>query len=323
LPDQVGLLGGDNAIMMGSAKVGLGFLIFGLVTGSAGVATAQNVAPCPNQDACARLTVGQADAAAGEAATIPITFRQANDDGKAGGPDETAAIAFTMTIPGLRLADCTLDAEGLPGAVKPDPAISNFKVVVENASCGNGRTHCLCPGGGGITPDEFVNIVIYGPNPLPTPGPEPVEIPTLPAGPQDLLTIDLQATTGGTIPLHVLNEVDDSQRPQFHAFLSIGDDEAVDQTCVPVPSSPPCSAPGSVSQVVVTDGEIRAAGPACVGDCGGEGDVTVDEIITMVNIALGNVDISECLAGDASGDGQITVDEIITAVNNALDGCPQ
>ena len=41
----------------------------------------------------------------------------------------------------------------------------------------------------------------------------------------------------------------------------------------------------------------------------------------MVNIALGNLDVSHCQAGDANGDGQITVDEILTAVNNALNGC--
>ena len=41
----------------------------------------------------------------------------------------------------------------------------------------------------------------------------------------------------------------------------------------------------------------------------------------MVNIALGNANVSTCLAGDANHDGQITVDEILTAVNNALNGC--
>jgi hypothetical protein len=41
----------------------------------------------------------------------------------------------------------------------------------------------------------------------------------------------------------------------------------------------------------------------------------------MVNIALGNADVSTCAAGDANADGQITVDEILTAVNNALQGC--
>ena len=41
----------------------------------------------------------------------------------------------------------------------------------------------------------------------------------------------------------------------------------------------------------------------------------------MVNIALGNTTVCACEAGDTGGDGQITVDEILTAVNNALNGC--
>jgi hypothetical protein len=59
----------------------------------------------------------------------------------------------------------------------------------------------------------------------------------------------------------------------------------------------------------------------CVGDCNGGGTITVDEILTMVNIGLGNASIDLCRAGDANGDGQITGDEILTAVNNALNGC--
>ncbi len=49
--------------------------------------------------------------------------------------------------------------------------------------------------------------------------------------------------------------------------------------------------------------------------------MTIDEIVTMVNIALGSVDVSMCLAGDANSDGTITVEEIIQAVNKALLGC--
>jgi hypothetical protein len=62
--------------------------------------------------------------------------------------------------------------------------------------------------------------------------------------------------------------------------------------------------------------------PPCGGDCDGKGSVTVDDILTMVNIALGNALVSQCDPGDANGDHQITVDEILTAVNNALNGCP-
>lgn len=60
----------------------------------------------------------------------------------------------------------------------------------------------------------------------------------------------------------------------------------------------------------------------CVGDCDGDGVVTVNELIVMVNIALGNLSPSACTAGDADHDGTITINEIIAAVNNALNGCP-
>jgi YVTN family beta-propeller protein len=61
--------------------------------------------------------------------------------------------------------------------------------------------------------------------------------------------------------------------------------------------------------------------PTCVGDCGVDRRITVDELLAMVNIALGNAEISGCNAGDRDGSGQITIDEILTAVNNALNGC--
>jgi cysteine-rich repeat protein len=59
----------------------------------------------------------------------------------------------------------------------------------------------------------------------------------------------------------------------------------------------------------------------CVGDCGGNGAVTVNEIITMVNIALEAAPISACPAGDANMSNTITVNEILAAVNNFLLGC--
>lgn len=286
---------------------------------------------CPNTDACVQVTVGSGSGKANDLVTIPITFKQGPDNSQPGGIDEIAALALTLRLTNddaavpLLLASCTLNDEGLPGAVKPDASISNFKVVVENASCAGGRTHCLCPDqGSGITPDNFINLVVYGPNPLPTPGPSGIDIPTLPSGPPPFVTIDLRIGAGasGMIPLHVFNEVDDAQHPQFTALLSVGDKLAVDQTCVPVSGQPPCSAADSVSQVATTDGSVTAGG-GCVGDCSGNSEVTVDELITMVNISLENLPVTNCPAGDANGDGSITINEIIAAVNNSLNSCPQ
>ena len=78
----------------------------------------------------------------------------------------------------------------------------------------------------------------------------------------------------------------------------------------------------SSSHAQVCGNGIIEGGGGCVGDCDGSGDVTVDEILKMVNIALGNDTLDQCEAGDGNMDGQITVDEILTAVNNALNGCP-
>jgi len=61
---------------------------------------------------------------------------------------------------------------------------------------------------------------------------------------------------------------------------------------------------------------------ACVGDCNGDGNVTVNELIIMVNIALGSASVSVCPAGDPNNDGQVTVNEIVAGVNNSLNGCP-
>jgi len=60
----------------------------------------------------------------------------------------------------------------------------------------------------------------------------------------------------------------------------------------------------------------------CTGDCTNDGEVVVSELITGVNIALGDTYLGNCPAFDGTGDGVVTVDELITAVNNALSGCP-
>jgi len=65
----------------------------------------------------------------------------------------------------------------------------------------------------------------------------------------------------------------------------------------------------------------RAAAGPCIGDCGGDGTVTIDDLIKGVNIALDNATASACPSFDINGDGVVTIDEIIQAVNAALNGC--
>jgi len=66
----------------------------------------------------------------------------------------------------------------------------------------------------------------------------------------------------------------------------------------------------------------QEATPCAAGDCNGDGQVTIDELIAAVDIALGQTDLSGCPSADANQDGSVTVDELIVAVNAALEGCP-
>jgi len=68
-------------------------------------------------------------------------------------------------------------------------------------------------------------------------------------------------------------------------------------------------------------GVVPGACPACPGDCDGDGTVTVDELVTAVNIALGARGLDACPPADASRDGSVSIDDLVRAVNAALNGC--
>jgi hypothetical protein len=65
-----------------------------------------------------------------------------------------------------------------------------------------------------------------------------------------------------------------------------------------------------------------AASPAipCAGDCNGSGQVSVDELVTLMNMVLGRAPSSVCPDGVPSG-AEVNVALIFQAVNNALSGC--
>lgn len=60
---------------------------------------------------------------------------------------------------------------------------------------------------------------------------------------------------------------------------------------------------------------------ACAGDCNGDGQVTIDELVRGVNLALSGAGVP-CAALDVNGDGEIAINELIAGVNSALAGCP-
>ncbi len=60
----------------------------------------------------------------------------------------------------------------------------------------------------------------------------------------------------------------------------------------------------------------------CNGDRNGDGEITVDEVLKGVNIALGNISVCECMPCDTDEDGAISIEELIRAVHYAMTGCP-
>lgn len=59
----------------------------------------------------------------------------------------------------------------------------------------------------------------------------------------------------------------------------------------------------------------------CTGDCDQSGSVTLGEIVTCVNIALGIASTLTCPACDANRDGAVAINELQTAVAAALSTC--
>lgn len=60
---------------------------------------------------------------------------------------------------------------------------------------------------------------------------------------------------------------------------------------------------------------------SCAGDCDGDGTVVVAELLRAVNIALGLLPASECVAADQDENLEVSVDELVRAVDRALNGC--
>ncbi len=261
---------------------------------------------------CASISAPMASGAKGGTVDIPITFNQGPNDSQANsGFDDVAAIAFTLGVPGTG-PDTPLTFTCTGGNIDPasiQAGSGDFNVVIENAQCA-GRDHCLCPGDG-QTRDNFVNIVAYGPKNLPEQG--PVQIPRLNSGVLVTLKMNIAGNAPDSVPLRIFSAMD-TDKPQFAANLSIGDQSACDVT-----------ASQSRSNVIFTQGSVMTNGitptPGCVGDCNGDGMVLINELIIGVNIALNSQPVTACPAFDANHDGQVLINELIQGVNHALTGC--
>ena len=54
----------------------------------------------------------------------------------------------------------------------------------------------------------------------------------------------------------------------------------------------------------------RDGGAACAGDCNGDGEVSIEELVDAVRIALDEIPISACAAADSNQDGEVSINEV-------------
>src|SRR6185436_2645048 len=75
----------------------------------------------------------------------------------------------------------------------------------------------------------------------------------------------------------------------------------------------------AVVAVVLLTGAALAQ--PCAGDCDDSGDVTVNEVVKTVNVALGTMGMTECANVDMNADDRAGIDEVVGAVDNSIHGC--
>lgn len=81
------------------------------------------------------------------------------------------------------------------------------------------------------------------------------------------------------------------------------------ETMTPTPSPTPTATPEETPFI------------ACVGDCDLNGCIGIHELVKGVAIALGQMDIDDCLPFDPDRDGKVEVHELVQGVDNALHAC--
>jgi hypothetical protein len=92
-------------------------------------------------------------------------------------------------------------------------------------------------------------------------------------------------------------------------------------TASPTATEVPPSATTSPSETATPAPTVTFSPFPCPGDCNHDGQVAVNEIITAVNIALGNQTLDTCPNADITGDQRVTINELITFVNGLLEAC--
>ncbi|MBI3785611.1 MAG: hypothetical protein HY270_19635 [Deltaproteobacteria bacterium] len=156
---------------------------------------------------------------------------------------------------------------------------------------------------------------------IPTESPTPTETATLTLTPSETPTVLPSETPTETATEQPTSTATETPSPTGTATtLPTNSPEPSPTATLPpteIPSPTETIRPTSTAGPTAT----HTVMPPCAGDCDGNGEVTIDELLVLVNIALETREIGACTPGDTNGDGAITIEEILLAVNRALGSC--
>jgi hypothetical protein len=150
-------------------------------------------------------------------------------------------------------------------------------------------------------------------------------LPTSTATRTDTPTITVTPTASATRTSTATATASASATPSATATLTPTATDTPIPTDTPTPTATATSTPSASPSITPTPSPLptaTATPPACAGDCDGNGEVSISELILAVNISVAGTSLDECRAVDRDGSGAVTIDELIVAVRNALNGCP-
>lgn len=132
---------------------------------------------------------------------------------------------------------------------------------------------------------------------------------------RSIFNIGLRGTSGGNLRIRPTSTSGGVLGIAIQSHIDPNDVARVHSTAI----RPQLSGQRTAADVV--DLVIPTPPAVCVGDCDGSGGVQINELVTGVNIALGQTALSACEAFDRDDSGSVAISELVAAVNNALLGC--
>jgi len=77
----------------------------------------------------------------------------------------------------------------------------------------------------------------------------------------------------------------------------------------------------SNNSAVIGEQLLLVEPPPCPGDCAASGAVDINDLVTLVNVSLGSMPISQCVTADLDHNSVIEINELVSAVLLAERGC--